>query len=89
MTKRANPYEMLRAACAEWVRKAYRPAIVPSFCYPKSEVERLPHLSEIRGQVKAGDRLGYDLRVRVEDSDGAIRFDFVKRPPSPPWQVAP
>jgi hypothetical protein len=89
MTKRANPYQTLRDACAEWVRKAYRPAIVPTFLYPKSHVDQVAHLSDMRGQVKAADRLGYDVRVRFEESDGSLRFDFVKRPPPPPWQVAP
>lgn len=87
-TKPVNPYQRLVNDARGWIWKALHGKRVHMFTYPEaSKASAAYRLDELYQRVVAAGQLGY--RVELKSLDGALRVEYVKLPPDPPYPIDP
>jgi hypothetical protein len=87
MTTRINPYVALRDKCARWARDVLYPRRVEMFTYPRNKLQIGWNLVELYERTRAADQLGYD--VVLSTTTETLVVTYRKRPPTPPYEIAP
>ena len=86
-----SPYQRLQREARQWVFAVLHPRRVLMFVLDKAKVRGRTTwaLDDVYERVAAAEALGWDVRLTIQASDGALRMEYVQRPASAPWEIAP